>query len=123
MSSALNKLNTYRGAYFESSSGETPAFKSFSRTSKSALKKMAEENSWTLESFNKGHFEWSAFIKNPTNNKFAYVSIFDVRSNHVRDVLGQVLYRSAEHNKDFRGGHNQYCDLDDLPTSLHKLLD
>ena len=59
----------------------------------------------------KGHYNTSCFIER--NGKFVYISHSSGLSrmgSGVKIELDSFLIRTAQHAKDYRGGHNQYCD-------------
>ena len=118
-------ISDYSNYRFESSTGKTKEFSSFATKFKNVIKSILEETnpSFILDSYNVGHFYVSGFIKNQENNKFVYFSIFDVRCSNVRhDVLDRILVRTAEHNKDFRGGNNGYTELENFKFAVERLL-
>ena len=120
-------VSDYANYRFESSTGKTKEFTSFATKFKNVIKSILEETNpnceAVLDSFNVGHFYVSGFIKNQANNKFVYFSIFDVRCSNVRhDVLDRILVRTAEHNKDFRGGNNSYTELENFRFAVERLL-
>ena len=53
-------------------------------------------------------------------NKYAYVSIGDVRFQ--RNVCEDILYRTMAHEKDWKGGRNLYTNMDDLPSKIIEIL-
>ena len=60
----------------------------------------------------KGHYNTSCFIER--NGKFVYISHSSGLSRIGRSVkieLDSFWIRTAQHAKDYRGGHNQYCDM------------
>jgi len=93
----------WRNHEFESSSSTTEEFKSFSRDIKKYLKeKMVGYN---LVNYNRGHFYFSAFFEK--DEKFIYISSSDVR--HFKDEwLNNLLVRTAENEKDYTGGRNDF---------------
>lgn len=95
---------------FRSSSGTTPEFAAFSKLFHSYLKSGAKDVGLKVASYSRGHFDASAFIEAP-NGKLAYISISDVRHNRGA-AAEQLLYRTAEHLKDFSGGRNLWVSLD-----------
>ena len=120
-------ISDYSNYRFESSIGKTKEFSSFATKFKNVIKSILEETNPNceaiLDSFNVGHFYVSGFIKNQANNKFVYFSISDVRCSNVRhDVLDCILVRTAEHNKDFRGGNNSYTELENFKFAVERLL-
>ena len=62
----LNKVyNAYINHEFESSSGLTPDFAAFANSVKKALKKDCESVGLELVKFSRGHFDVTAFVRNP----------------------------------------------------------
>ncbi len=94
-------------AGFESSSEKTPEFKSFATAFKSFLKKELTAAGAELVDFSVGHFQCSGFYQK--GDKLGYFSIADVRSPRE----SRILYRTAEHRKDYRGGQNNFVDMSD----------
>ena len=120
-------VSDYSNYRFESSTGKTKEFSSFATKFKNVIKSILEETNPNceaiLDSYNVGHFYVSGFIKNQENNKFVYFSIRDVRCSNVRhDVFDRILVRTAEHNKDFRGGNNGYTELENFKFAVERLL-
>ena len=97
---------------FESSSQKTPEFLSFFRTFKSEFKKELQSIGATDIVFNRGHFNASGFFT--IDSQPYYFSVPDVRdlghtiTNYPNSSMGQMLYRTAKHYKDFTGGSNRY---------------
>lgn len=81
------------------------------------LKKMAANMGAELI-FNPGYFDFSAFFKK--DGKYVYVKVGDVR--YESDWYGNVLFRTAEHEKDYRGGSNNFCSYNNLESEVNKLL-
>ena len=105
-------IKAWRGYEFESSSGLTPEFAEFSRIMRLHLKKtLAPE--FELVSYSRGHFYFSAFVKNKGTGKLAYISASDVRYSPDGWLTG-LLVRTAQHDKDYTGGANDWATLDGL---------
>ena len=68
--------------------------------------------------FSGNYFEFSALFK--SGDKYIYVHVGDVRYNNWYDC---VLYRTAEDEKDYRGGANCYCSYDKLEEELSDLFE
>ena len=83
-------------------------------------KKFQTKYGWELVNIGRNHYCFSAFIKNQ-ENKYVYISISDVRHFN-KDWFYHILYRSAEHEKDYRGGCNQYSDLQGLQYNVNCLF-
>ena len=107
----VKKWGNYK---FESSCGETKEFNSFARGFKALFKNLCEKHGFELVSFSKGHFYCSLFIKR--NEKYYYISISDVR--FCKNFLGEILFREADNEKDYRGKRNQYSSLENLFAKL-----
>lgn len=96
--------------YFHSGSYNTPEFNKFYNKFKVEFKKLLKG----IDGFNKliiskGHFYLSGFIV--INRSYYYFSISDVRSPM---VPGELLVRTAKHDKDYTGGINNYVMLDNF---------
>lgn len=94
-------------AGFESSSEKTPEFKAFASSFKAFLKKELAAVGAELVDFSVGHFQCSGFYQK--GDKLGYFSLSDVRSPRE----SKILYRTAEHRKDYRGGQNNFVDMSD----------
>ena len=101
--------NILRTTEFESSSVKTQQFKDFVSKFRSAFKKEMKSVGVTDVTFNVGHFEVSGFFS--YQGQTYYFSLSDVRGmNYVQGSIA-MLYRTAEHTKDYRGGSNQYVTI------------
>ena len=93
---------------FESSSTKTQQFKDFVSKFRSAFKKEMKSVGVLDVTFNVGHFEISGFYS--YQGQIYYFSLGDVRGMNYRgDVT--MMYRTAEHLKDYRGGSNQWITI------------
>lgn len=98
---------------FESSSGVTPEFMAFYKTFKSELTAELKKRGCTQIEVGRGHFYCSGFFTAPSG-KIYYFSLPDVRG--IREGgghFGSMMYRTAEHYKDYTGGMNRYVELGD----------
>ena len=68
--------------------------------------------------FSPMYFEWSAFFIK--DGKYIYVHMGDVRYWKWYD---DVLFRTAENEKDYTGGANRRCSYDNLAEELSSLFD
>ena len=100
-------------ANFESSSFQTPEFKSFAREFKREFKKEMKSIGITDITFSVGHFYISGFFTKYVINpdavevKTYYFSISDVRCPQ-----SNMMYRTAKHKKDYTGGANQWLKIE-----------
>lgn len=113
-------IEKWLGNEFESSSSLTEEFASFSREYKSEMKKKLGSR-FELVSFNRGHFYLSGFIKNLQTNKLAYFSTSDVRYNSGDCWYNNLLIRTAQHDKDYTGGSNDWCNWSNLTDKCARL--
>ena len=99
---------------FESSMYKTTEFKGFVRTFRSEVTKGLKTLGATdIKIGDGGHFCISGFFK--VGAQWYYLSLSDVRGSEFSLAQGgsvQMLYRTAEHNKDFTGGGNQYVNIE-----------
>ena len=104
----MNKTAKLLKEEFESSSGSTPQFNDFFKTFKKEVTAVLMGLGCTKVEISKGHFYASGFFTSPSGQVY-YLSLLDVRGNPT-----QLMYRTAQHYKDFSGGHNQWIDVDKL---------
>ncbi len=110
----INKWKDFNFKY-----GNDKEFANLSRNIKAYLKRNLDEN-YELLNYNKGYFYVSGFIKNTENNKYMYFSFPDVRYDST--WYNHILYRTAENEKDYTGGHNQYCSVEDLINNMQNSI-
>ena len=113
--------NLLKWLNYEFSSGTVAGqdYLAFQRAAKADLKKQAESVGYTLHSFTKGHYWFSAVLLDNETGNFIYISISDVRFFQNK-WFTNVLYRTMKHDKDWTGGHNQYCSWDKIADALKK---
>lgn len=105
-------IKNWLGFTFKSSSQLTDEFKLFDREIKSYIKKQLNAD-LELVNWNKGHFYFSGFIKNKLTDKLIYFSCSDVR-HFPNSWYNNLLIRTAENEKDYTGGSNNYCKITDI---------
>jgi hypothetical protein len=86
----------------------TPEFAEFSRQIKKELRKT---KGYEVVAYSRGHFYFSVFLKNTTNGKFVYLSCSDVRY-FINEWHNNLLIRTAQHEKDYTGGRNNFTTFD-----------
>ncbi len=114
---SAKSLKNWVGYYFESSCHLTPEFAEFAKQIKSYLKKI---EGYELVDFLRGHFEFSAFLKNIKTGKLVYVSCSDVRY-FPDEWYNNLLIRTASHEKDYTGGSNNYVKFIELKKMADRL--
>lgn len=100
------------GTGLESSSGTTPEFLAAYRMFKKEFTKILQVRGCTKIEIGKGHFYVSGFFTAPTEQIW-YFSCQDFR-----DPPKSIMYRTAQHYKDYTGGSNQWAALDNLENEL-----
>jgi len=111
-----------RWGWSETRKNHSDAFDKFIKDLKSKLKAEAQPLDLVVLPFKANWFTTSGFIKSTHTGKYAYWSIPDVRF-FPNEWYSTVLYRTAENEKDFIGGENRYCNLDELMKNVNKLLE
>jgi hypothetical protein len=109
----MNKSIAMLRRGFESSSTLTPEFAQFYRTFKSEFTKELLSVGATNIVFSRGHFYVSGFCT--INGQIWYFSLSDVRGmEHCLNqwCSGQLMYRTAQHYKDWTGGRNQWANFE-----------
>lgn len=101
----------------ESGPYESPISKQCVKDFKQSLKSELGSN-YVLHGFKHNHFTTSGFVIK--DEKIAYVSIGDLRACN---WVNNVLFRTAESTKDFRGRRNNFTSVDNLGQALKKMLE
>lgn len=114
-----HRIFDWEGTTFVSSSRETEQFTQFARDFRYGLYHLLGEK-YKIEKWLKGHFEVSGFIRNTETDKLAYFSISDVRFFQDR-WLNNVLVRTAQDTKDYKGGTNQYTELENIRDLVRRI--
>ena len=94
-------------------------YKSFQTKYRNFLKRVCKANGYELVKFSPNHYQFSCFIKG--NDKFVYISISDVRY-FKKEWFQQILIRTAESEKDYRGGMNNYTSIQCLEATIQHML-
>lgn len=115
------KIEKWVGYRFSSGGTTGEDYKRFERDMRIDLKRQAAKHGLVLHDFHKNHYEFSAVLKDANADRFAYVSISDVRFWQDEWVY-KVLYRTMKHDKDWTGGGNHYCKWEDVGNSIAELL-
>jgi len=117
----LSDMKKYLGKGIDDYGGDvSPDYKSFERKYKDFLSNKAKEVNGELIKFNPSHYEFSCFIKR--NDRFVYISISDVRY-FKNGWYNNILIRTAQNEKDYHGGRNNYATLDNIGSFIVTLTD
>lgn len=113
-------IEKWIGIQFSSGPYTGEDYKQFQRAMRTDLRRQAREAGLELYTFSNGHYEFSAVLRNPENNRFIYVSIPDVR--HWQDQWNShVLYRTMKHEKDWTGGGNHFGTWENIGQAALEL--
>lgn len=120
--SKLSKLinEYYNHKFVDDGAFASKDYISFQTKYRNVLKEIGQSCGMKLYSFNKNHYEFSCVMKSNYTNQFYYVSISDVRGLG-NEWADSILYRTMKYDKDWTGGQNHRCKLEDLGYSLYKL--
>ena len=117
---SVKGIERWLGYDFESSCSLTPEFAEFRRDIKKHIKKSIGPELELIMPFGSLHFAFSGFIKNKKTGKLVYFSSDDVRGG--RDGwYNNLLIRTAEHEKDYTGGSNDWVRLPDIKDKTSKM--
>lgn len=80
---------------------------------------------YEVESLSAGHYYCSGFVKK--GDKYIYLSYDIPRYGEVINFetsgLEGVLYRTAKNNKDFTGGPNNFCSINNIVKNITLLME
>lgn len=112
-----NNIEAWLNYTFKSSSSPTEEWIEFYKQIKKELKKI---EGYELLNCSRGHFYFSAFLKNKHTGKLVYICCSDVR--YFPDSwYDYLLIRTAEHDKDYTGGSNCYTSFRKIKEVADKL--
>lgn len=100
--------------------------KQFAKDFKRRLTHNAKIRKIEVVKFSTGHYDISGFLKK--DNKYVYFSYNIPRYETPIDLYSKscrsgFLVRKAEHDKDYTGGYNNFCNLSQLFDSVEYLLE
>lgn len=113
-------MENWKEQEFISSSTKTDQFKKFAREFKKAINVQVKEE-FDFVSYSVGHFYVSGFLKNKETGEFVYFSTSDVRHFN-NEWFDHILVRTAKHEKDYTGGHNNYTSLPSFGEKIKRLV-
>ncbi len=111
-------LRQFFGYTFSSGGIAGDDFKSFNTKFKNVIKK-ALPDGFEIHDWHKNHYECSWVVKTPSNH-FVYSSISDVRF-FPNEWATDILIRTMEHDKDWRGGPNQKTSIFSYGRDLERI--
>lgn len=116
----LQDLEKYINYEFSSGCYTGEDYKTFERKYINYLKSLCKNEGWELVNVGKNHYEFSVFFK--YKEKFVYMRISDVRF-FPNEWYNHILVRTAESEKDYHGGWNQYTSLTNIVDKIKNIFD
>ena len=113
-------LKKWLGYQFSSGGITGEDYKLFEKEILSYLKRNLRKEGIEFVNPARNHYCCSCIVQNTTTQKYAYFSISDVRFSQ-DEWAYKVLYRDCAHEKDWSGGGNRYCAIEDLIDNLIKI--
>lgn len=95
-------------------------FKRFARLFKNWLKKQLQGKGLQIVNYSAGHYNLFGFVTN--GQQYVYFSVGDVRYGVRGTWHESILIRTAQHEKDYTGGSNNFTDLQNLAKNILNLL-
>ena len=116
----------YQGRELEDwGSSISDEFRQFAKDFKSVVATAAKEHGMEIKGFRVGHYDVSGFLHK--NGKYVYFSYSEMRYMPMdltrKDPLSGILYRTAESEKDFRGGMNCFTNIECFEADVAKLME
>lgn len=98
-------------------------FIQFAKNMKSTINEICKENDAELVKWRVGHYDVSGFALK--NGKYVYFSYSEPRHMAIdlnrHDAMMGILIRTATDDKDYRGGHNNFCNIFTFAEFLNRL--
>ena len=116
----IRDLEKYLDYEFSDGSYTGNDYKTFQTKYINYLKSICSKNYMQLVNIGRNHYCFSTFIKN-NDGKYIYLSISDVRY-HRNEWYTRILIRSADSERDYRGGYNLFTNLPCLEQSIKDLF-
>lgn len=124
-------IDKYDGIIIDDASGESSvnakkseSFMDFCKNLKSALRKEAKEMGFDDVTLKPNHYDMSGFFRK--GEKYVYWSFnverYGLPTSLKKTGVNGFLYRTAESDKDFRGGNNHFTELSKLCAEAYSLI-
>ena len=114
----------YQGRILEDGGAyKSQEFIQFARDMKSTIREVCKDNGAELVKFSVGHYDVSGFALK--NGRYVYFSYSEPRHWPIdlndSGYMNGILIRTAEHDKDFHGGYNNFCNIYTFADKLNRL--
>lgn len=122
---ATGMLRKYQGRTIQDDGAyKSQEFIRFARDFRSTVKDIASEIGGEICNFHIGHYDVSGFIQR--SGKYVYFSYSEPRHMAVNllaeDPRFGILIRTANNEKDYTGGYNNFCNILNMKGVAEKLL-
>lgn len=120
----ISFVRKYNGRTLEDDGAyNSSEFVQFAKDLKATIREVCKDNNAKLTNFSVGHYDVSGFIIK--DGKYVYFSYSEPRGCAIdfnkSDYANAFLIRTAEHNRDYRGGGNHFCNIFHFAEMLNKL--
>lgn len=116
----IEDLRKYLNGIEDYGSVVSPQYKTFQTKYRNYIKALAKAHNGELVKFNPSHYEFSCFVKR--NGKYVYIAISDVRY-FKNQWYSHILIRTAQNEKDYKGGSNYYTRLEELGEMIEEFTE
>ena len=117
----INFFRKWHGAYLEDSGTYvSKEYKSFQIAFKRILNTIANDLNAELLWYHPNHYDESAMLKR--GDKYCYIAHYNNTYSRSTPVLHRILVRTAEHEKDYRGGMNNFPYWAHFVNEIDELL-
>lgn len=113
-------IKTWLGYEFSSGTTTGKDYKDFQKDAKADLVRQCAKCGLKLHHFYPNHYEFSAVLRELTTGNFVYINISDTRLNQ-DEWYFRVLIRKMEHEKDWIGKKNHFCNWNDIGKMAKQL--
>ena len=120
----INLVRKYNGKVLDDAGAyKSDEFIQFAKDMKSTIRDICKEAGAELVKFSVGHYDVSGFVAK--DGRYVYFSYNEPRNLPIdfdrRDCMQGILMRTAQHDKDYTGGRNNFCTIYDFGSMLNSL--
>lgn len=112
-------INDYKGHVFIGGGKSGADYKDFEKRYEDVLKKIASNINAKIIKFTSNHYCFSVFFER--DKKLAYLFVSGMKHSS-GEWYNNLLVRTVEHEKDYKGNFTQYTTLENLEYKLNQIL-